>query len=366
MKRKKMSQIVAFTLLTACLLSGCGKPSNDALGAVESTAETPIGDDIQDSSAVTDTSAEQVNEATVGIGVKKAEVSKERHLILTLNDNSTKDYGYIGGEDSDGSYAVCFVDYNDNVLKVELTTPGEQVTPPTDPNREGYDFAGWDGNYTDVKSDTVLTATYVPKQQDDASYTVTFKDFDGNVLKTETVESGNSATPPADPARDGYIFAGWNGNYSNILGETVITAKYEDANDDARIVVDGATAKRGEIVAVQIELENNPGLTSAALNVSFDKDLTLTKFEVESGTFTGQFVGPQDIPATDQIRLVWADGTAEIAESGKFATLYFEVADAASLGAHMVTLNYDEEDVFNLNGDNVPFKIINGSILVEE
>ena len=195
---------------------------------------------------------------------------------------------------------------------------------------------------------------------------MTFKDFDGNVLKTETVESGNSATPPADPARDGYIFAGWNGNYSNILGETVITAKYEDANDDARIVVDGATAKRGEIVAVQIELENNPGLTSAALNVSFDKDLTLTKFEVESGTFTGQFVGPQDIPATDQIRLVWADGTAEIAESGKFATLYFEVADAASLGAHMVTLNYDEEDVFNLNGDNVPFKIINGSILVEE
>ena len=54
MKRKKMCQIVAFTLLTACLLSGCGKPSNDALGAVESTAETPIGDDIQDSSAVTD------------------------------------------------------------------------------------------------------------------------------------------------------------------------------------------------------------------------------------------------------------------------------------------------------------------------
>lgn len=365
MNCERICRITAFSLLAACLLSSCGSSRNNASSSANPSAETEISES-QDSSSPTDAMTSHGDDTTTSIGVKKVEVNKERHLILTLNDNSTKDYGYIGGEDSDGSYAVCFVDYNNRVLKVELATPDGQVTPPTTPSREGYDFVGWDGSYTNVKSDTVLTATYVPKQQDDASYTVTFKDFDGSVLKTETVDAGNSATPPENPTRDGYLFAGWDGNYSTILGETVITAQYEDANDDARFVVVGATAKRGETVAVQIELDNNPGLTSTAMNISFDKDLTLTKFEVNDSTFPGQFVGPQNVPATDQIKLVWADGTAEIAESGKFATLYFEVSDTAALGAHMVVLNYDPEDVFNLDGDNVSFKIINGSVLVEE
>ena len=368
MNRKRMCRITAFALFAACLFSGCRKVNSDTPDSANT--DTKISgsqiEKTQSSSLTDDVETSQGNEPTVGIGVRKVEVNQERHLLLTLADNSTKDYGYIGGEDSDGKHVVCFVDYNDNVLKVEFISMGDQATPPANPSREGYDFAGWDGNYADVKSDTVLTATYVPRQKNDASYTVTFKDYDGTVLKTETVEVGNSATPPESPTREGYIFSGWDGNYSNILGNTVITAKYEDENNDARFVVDNATAKRGESVAVQINLENNPGLTSAALNISYDKDLTLTKFEVDSTTFTGQFVGPQQVPAKDQIRLVWADGTTEIAESGNFATLYFEVADTATLGAHMITVNYDEEDVFNLNGDNVPFKIINGSILVEE
>ena len=42
------------------------------------------------------------------------------------------------------------------------------------------------------------------------TFTVTFVDYDGTVLKTETVESGNNATPPADPTREGYEFTGWH------------------------------------------------------------------------------------------------------------------------------------------------------------
>ena len=48
------------------------------------------------------------------------------------------------------------------------------------------------------------------------TYTVTFVDFDGTVLKTETVESGKNATPPINPTRNNYKFIGWDADYTNI------------------------------------------------------------------------------------------------------------------------------------------------------
>lgn len=59
-----------------------------------------------------------------------------------------------------------------------------------------------------------------------AAFTVTFMDWDGTVLKTETVEEGQSATAPADPARPGYTFIGWDTAYSKVLSNLTVTAQY--------------------------------------------------------------------------------------------------------------------------------------------
>ena len=59
------------------------------------------------------------------------------------------------------------------------------------------------------------------------TFTVTFKDYDGRVLKTQSgVAKGSSATPPANPSRTGYTFSGWIGNYTNVTANTTVTAKY--------------------------------------------------------------------------------------------------------------------------------------------
>lgn len=100
-----------------------------------------------------------------------------------------------------------------------------------------YTFKTW----TDA-SEATLTHDYVIINTDRFStyalyrvtqpktYTVVWKDGDGKVLKTETVEEGASATPPEGtptktPTKDyTYTFEGWDQDYSNVSKDMVILA----------------------------------------------------------------------------------------------------------------------------------------------
>lgn len=75
------------------------------------------------------------------------------------------------------------------------------------------------------------------------TYNVTFKDYDGTVLKTETVEEGTSATAPDNPARDGYIFTGWDKYFSYVTSNLTVTAQYIEEESDSTEPVDGYIAK---------------------------------------------------------------------------------------------------------------------------
>jgi hypothetical protein len=69
-------------------------------------------------------------------------------------------------------------------------------------------------------------------------YSVVWTDYDGTVLKRETVLYGENAEAPENPARDGYKFIGWSSEGTNITANQVITAEYEkidvpsEKNDD--------------------------------------------------------------------------------------------------------------------------------------
>lgn len=70
------------------------------------------------------------------------------------------------------------------------------------------------------------------------TYTVIFMNYDGTILKTETVKSGCDATPPAAPIRDGYTFIGWSGSYSNVNTDVTVVAQYlENAPETVYYVV---------------------------------------------------------------------------------------------------------------------------------
>ena len=73
---------------------------------------------------------------------------------------------------------------------------------------------------------TWFYVSYVP------TYTVTFKDWDGAVLQTQTVNYGGSAKTPEAPARPGYTFAGWQGDYTDVTCNTTVTAAYTEGGSE--------------------------------------------------------------------------------------------------------------------------------------
>ncbi len=123
-----------------------------------------------------------------------------------------------------------------------VSTPGllagdPTPTPPATPGQEGWRFTGW----TPAPSATVNgSATYTAQwaEDDDSDsdsdlyYTVRFVDWDGRLLKSQQVESGGDATPPASPTRGGYSFLRWDGAYTNVTRDVTVRAVY---------VIDSAT-----------------------------------------------------------------------------------------------------------------------------
>ena len=76
-------------------------------------------------------------------------------------------------------------------------------------------------------------------------YNVTFKDYDGKVLKEAIVKKGKTAAPPSDPSRKGYEFIGWDKSIKNVSEDMEVTAVYE-------------------IVNYTINYESNIGITSTS------------------------------------------------------------------------------------------------------
>jgi len=89
------------------------------------------------------------------------------------------------------------------------------------PGEKTADAYSANTNFINAATEAGYTINYLDQ------YTVTFKDWNGTVLKTETVKYGESAIPPDNPTRTGYTFIGWRGTYSNVTSDQEVIAAYE-------------------------------------------------------------------------------------------------------------------------------------------
>ncbi|MBR5527411.1 MAG: hypothetical protein IKV97_00290 [Clostridia bacterium] len=141
-------------------------------------------------------------------------------------------------------YSHKFVDFDGTVIKEQIADYGAQITAPQAPERQNtvqysYSFDGWE-NFTEGMTQSgeelVFTARYSEVIN---KYTYKFLDFDGRVLKEETVDYGTAIVPPHDPERPGndrvsYIFKAWE-NFTPGMTQTgeelVFTATYHVITD---------------------------------------------------------------------------------------------------------------------------------------
>ena len=70
---------------------------------------------------------------------------------------------------------------------------------------------------TDADKEAVAKLTVVIKEKEVVEeYKVTFKDNEGNILKEQFVKKGESAVAPSNTEKEGFIFLGWDKDFSNI------------------------------------------------------------------------------------------------------------------------------------------------------
>ena len=250
--------------------------------------------------------------------------------------------------------------------EVEITAPAT--------NENGDAFTNWTdstGNIVATTSDAtitvgeaneVYTANYGSSTPVVTVYKVTFTDWDGIVLKEQEVNSGDSATPPANPSREGYAFAGWEGNYTNVTADVTITAKYTLSVDDFAVIFDSVTASSGDTVDVTVRILNNPGVASMGLNVKYNSDLTLTSISFNSA-MGGVFTQP---PLTNNpVKLNWYSALSNVEGDYLFVTLTFKISDSAEPGRKIIAATYDPDDVYNIDEDNLDLTVVNGYVTVK-
>ncbi len=134
----------------------------------------------------------------------------------------------------------------------------------------GYRFTGWtitSGSYT-VVTGTTADAEFTIKPTSDViavanfveTYTVVFKDWDGDTLDTQTVDKGESATAPANPTREHYTFKEWDTDFSNVTENLTVTAVYE--GNTYTVNVSAGTGGTASTTAESVKYPNSVTLTA--------------------------------------------------------------------------------------------------------
>lgn len=107
---------------------------------------------------------------------------------------------------------------------------GGNAVKPEDPVVEGLEFIGWDGSFDNITEDRIITAKFNEFVSEPSGNMHTVTVVIGNKSNTIQVEHGKSANLPMTLNVEGYIFKGWDKDFTNITEDIVISAILEKAS----------------------------------------------------------------------------------------------------------------------------------------
>ena len=185
-----------------------------------------------------------------------------------------------------------YAEYDEIIAKLEEALADPALSDAARAEIEGIlDSHGVDGNLIESEQNFVdsavanmasLAEKYI------AEFKVVFIGADGNVLSEQTVKYGCDATAPAAPAVAGFVFVGWDKDFTNVKSDLTVTALYEEGS--THIALESAYVK----VAIKESKQINAEVLSdedidTALTWSI-ADATVASID-ENGVVTGKRSG---------------------------------------------------------------------------
>lgn len=119
--------------------------------------------------------------------------------------------------------------------------------------------------------------------------------------------------------------------------------------------VEDIDAKPGSEIKVPVYLDENPGVAYLKLKISYDKGLTCTNIENNTGIFDGALFTPGDI-SKNPFYLVWNayNSTELVKDTGLLATLTFTVSEEAAID-ETFKIEVAVAEAYDKDSDPVPF-----------
>lgn len=158
--------------------------------------------------------------------------------------DDTDDNGDISEPTGSREYHTVII-YINGEETIQEVAHGDSAVKPADPDIDGLTFIGWDSSFDNITEDTVITALFSEiidggGGSADTVHTVTV--IINGKSSTISVEHGQSANLPANVIVEGYIFKGWDKDFSIITSDITITAILEPDNMPhiVTFVIDGS------------------------------------------------------------------------------------------------------------------------------
>lgn len=178
---------------------------------------------------------------------------------------------YWLGQYTDICYDVNFVNgVNGEVFATQSVHIGDMPVYPEPPEVEGYNFSNWDPATPHIIfGPTTVTANYTIR-----NYRVRFYDsITGEKLKTQYVQYQQAATAPPAPAHPGYIFQGWDQDFSCVTeAMDVYTIYIEGEAGDGDVDGDGEITAADALIVLRAAMDLQELTPEQAAAADFNGD----------------------------------------------------------------------------------------------
>ena len=142
------------------------------------------------------------------------------------------------------------------------------------------------------------------------------------------------------------------------------TEVYSNETTTPTILGKDLEGKPGDEITVDVELKNNPGITSITASYEYDQNALELIEVVDGGLMEDSLYVKSPSFDTNPFMTIWTIGVSDCKKDGVLVSLVFKVKENAVSGEYPVKIQYQEDDIYNVEFENVKFDIINPNITI--